>query len=76
MNIETPPKNITKLSNREIEVLRLLMKGFANRQIAAELRVCEKTIEKHLTNIYKKAEVSSRSEAILWGIEKGRDFPT
>jgi DNA-binding NarL/FixJ family response regulator len=76
MNFETPSKNNTQLSNREMEVLRLLMKGLANRQIAAKLRICEKAVEKHLTNIYKKAGISSRAEAILWGMEKGRDFPT
>ncbi len=65
-----------KLTEREIEVLNLLLEGFSNQQIAAELRVSEKTVEKHLTSIYKKAKVSSRSEAILWEISQSGDFPT
>lgn len=76
MNIENLHETIGDLSNREVDVLRLLLRGFPNQQIAAELRICEKTVEKHLTNIYNKLGVSSRSEAILWGVKKGRDFPT
>ena len=65
-----------ELSDRENEVLSLLMKCFSNQQIASELRISEKTVEKHLTNIYAKAGVSSRTEAVLWGMSQGRDIPT
>ena len=76
MSLENPQETIGNLSNREVEVLRLLLQGFSNQQIASELQICEKTVEKHLTSIYNKAGVSSRTEAILWGMAQGRDFPT
>lgn len=76
MSLENPQETSNSLSNREAVVLRLLLQGLSNQQIASELQVSEKTVEKHLTSIYKKAKVSSRSEAVLWGISQGRDFPT
>ncbi|MDQ2902247.1 MAG: response regulator transcription factor [Chloroflexota bacterium] len=50
---------------REIEVLSLLNRGESNYRIAYALGLKEKTIEKHLTHIYEKLHISSRSEAIL-----------
>jgi DNA-binding NarL/FixJ family response regulator len=63
------------LSEREKEILRLLALGATNRFISAELRIAPKTVEKHLERIYKKLGVTSRTEAALWGLEHGRDFP-
>lgn len=60
----------TKLSIQEQKVLELLLKGLANKQIALELQVCEKTVEKHLTSIYRKFGVTSRTEAILLGTKR------
>ena len=60
----------TKLSIQEQKVLELLLKGLANKQIALELQVCEKTVEKHLTSIYRKIGVTSRTEAILLGTKR------
>ena len=60
----------TQLSIHEQKVLELLLKGLANKQIALELQVCEKTVEKHLTSIYRKIGVTSRTEAILWGTKR------
>jgi len=76
MDLGPPGKTSEKLSSREWEVLRLLMRGYSNQHIATELQIVVKTVEKHLTCIYEKTRVSSRAEAILWGIQKGRDFPT
>lgn len=58
------------LSRREREVLRMLTEGAKNRDIAESLGVTTKTIEKHLENIYKKLDVTSRAEAIHWWVEK------
>lgn len=60
----------TQLSIQEQKVLELLLKGLANKQIALELQVCEKTVEKHLTSIYRKIGVTSRTEAILLGTKR------
>jgi DNA-binding CsgD family transcriptional regulator len=55
-----------KLSRRELEVLRLLATGLTNRDIAAQLFLSEKTVARHLSNIFAKLEVSSRSAATAY----------
>ncbi len=62
------------LSNREREVLQMLTEGADNNAITASLKITTNTVEKHLTNIYKKLGVTSRTEAALWWLEKGGDF--
>ena len=64
-----------ELSQRELEVFNLLLQGLSNKKIALSLGIHQKTVEEHLTSIYSKIGVSSRAEAILWGIEHLRDFP-
>jgi len=54
------------LSSRESEVAELTVKGLSNKEIANHLFVTEKTIRFHLTNIYKKMEVKSRAQLIVW----------
>lgn len=54
------------LSNREIEVVRQVSKGLSNREVGLNLFITEKTIKFHLTNIYKKMSVKSRSQLIVW----------
>ena len=55
-----------KLSNREAEVAELVSKGLSNREVANRLFVTEKTVKFHLTNIYKKMNVKSRAQLIVW----------
>jgi len=62
------------LSKREREVLQILTEGADNNAIAASLEITINTVEKHLANIYKKLGMTSRTEAILWWLEKGTDF--
>jgi DNA-binding NarL/FixJ family response regulator len=62
------------LSDREREVLQKLTDGIDNLAIADSLKVTTNTMEKHLTNIYKKLGVVSRTEAALWRLQKGGDF--
>ena len=54
-----------KFSQREKDVVNLLLKGKGNKQIALELGISTRTVEFHLTNIYAKLGVNSRSEAII-----------
>jgi DNA-binding CsgD family transcriptional regulator len=54
------------LSNREVEVAELVSKGMANKEVADRLFVTEKTVKFHLTNIYKKMAIKSRSQLIVW----------
>lgn len=52
-------------SNKEHEVINLLLQGKSNKQISAELKIRNRTVEFHLTNIYQKLGVGSRAEAIV-----------
>ncbi len=57
------------LSLREIEVLRVVARGGTNREVAGELVVSEHTVARHLSNIYTKLGVGSRSAATAWAYE-------
>ncbi|MGZ4458180.1 MAG: response regulator transcription factor, partial [Nocardioidaceae bacterium] len=57
------------LSPREVEVLRLVATGRSNRDIAAELVLSEKTVARHLANIFTKIEVSSRAGATAYAFQ-------
>jgi len=54
------------LSKREAEVAEKVCQGLSNNEAAAELFVTEKTIKFHLTNVYKKMKVKSRTQLIVW----------
>jgi DNA-binding CsgD family transcriptional regulator len=60
-----------RLTPREIEVLRLVAVGETNRGIAAELFLSEKTVARHLSNIFGKLDVSSRSAAAAYAYRHG-----
>lgn len=55
-----------RLSRRESEIVALVARGYRNKQIAAQLFICESTIKTHLYAIYKKLQIGSRMEAILY----------
>ncbi len=57
------------LTGREVEVLRLVASGRSNAQIAAELVVSEKTVARHLSNIFTKLDVGSRTAAAAYAFE-------
>jgi DNA-binding CsgD family transcriptional regulator len=57
------------LSRREIEVLRLLANGRTNREIASELGISERTVDRHVSNIYAKLDVATRSGATAYAYE-------
>ena len=56
------------LSEREVEVLRLLARGLSNRQIAPILSISEKTVSHHIQHIYDKIDVSTRAAATLFAM--------
>ena len=57
------------LTEREVEVLRLVATGRTNRAIAAELVLSEKTVQRHISNIFAKAGLSSRAAATAYAYE-------
>ena len=59
------------LTEREVEVLRLLARGWDNARIAEELVVSEGTVKNHVTSIYAKLNVHSRAQAVAWAWEHG-----
>jgi DNA-binding NarL/FixJ family response regulator len=62
---------IEPLSEREIEVLRLLARGLTNKDIAQTLILSVRTVEAHLRNVFGKLGVRSRTEAALWATKQG-----
>ena len=65
------PENPEALSDRETEVLRLLARGKANRQIASELHVEEETVKAHVSSILRNLGVRSRTQAALHAVRTG-----
>jgi DNA-binding CsgD family transcriptional regulator len=63
------PQRIGSLSEREAQVLRLLAAGKTNRAIADELFISEKTVARHVSNIFDKLGVSSRAGATAWAFQ-------
>lgn len=57
------------LSEREVEVLRLIARGLANRQMANRLCISPKTVERHIQNLYDKIGVSTRAAATVFAMQ-------
>jgi DNA-binding NarL/FixJ family response regulator len=68
---ESNAGNDSGLSARELEVLRLLSQGFDNTAIAQKLVITKRTVQNHVSNIYGKLGVNSRTEAMLYAIRHG-----
>ena len=66
-----PPAPITDLSEREIEVLRLIATGLSNAEAGRKLFIAPSTVKKHLENIYAKLGTRSRTQAIARAREVG-----
>jgi DNA-binding NarL/FixJ family response regulator len=65
-----------RLTERELEVLRLVAKGLNNREVAKELFISENTVKNHVRNILEKLQLHSRMEAVMYAMrEKLLDLP-
>lgn len=67
------PHNLTR---RELDVIRTLMLGCSNKEIARRLVISERTVQTHLSNIFAKMQVTSRTEVVLAAINNGWLPPT
>jgi predicted ATPase/DNA-binding CsgD family transcriptional regulator len=66
-----PGKAVSVLTPRELEVLKLVAQGLSNHDIAQRLFLSEHTVHRHLANILRKLNLSSRSAAAAWGVRAG-----
>lgn len=58
-----------ELTKRELEVLKLIARGMYNKEIADELVISEKTVKNHISNIFRKIDVSDRTQAAIYAIK-------
>ena len=70
-----PSTSSAGLSRREIEVLRLVMAGLANKHIARRLGIAERTVKAHLTSVFARIGVTDRTQAALWAQQHLDDPP-
>ena len=59
------------LTQREMEIMRVLARGCTNKEIAEELVISERTVQTHLSSIFAKLQVKSRTEAVLVAMQAG-----
>jgi DNA-binding NarL/FixJ family response regulator len=67
----TPKEFYDGLTAREVEILRMLATGMANKQIAYKLKISEKTVRNHVSNMYEKLDIYDRAQAVLYAVRKG-----
>ena len=67
----TPKEFYDGLTDREVEILRLLASGTGNKQIAYRLKISEKTVRNHVSNMYEKLGIFDRTQAVLYAVRKG-----
>jgi two-component system, NarL family, nitrate/nitrite response regulator NarL len=68
MKASAQPRNYG-LTQREIEVIRLVTEGCSNREIASRLEITEDTVKRHLTNVFDKIGMSTRLELALFALK-------
>jgi DNA-binding NarL/FixJ family response regulator len=67
----TPKEFYDGLTAREVEILKMLATGMANKQIAYKLGISEKTVRNHVSNMYEKLNIYDRAQAVLYAVRKG-----
>jgi DNA-binding NarL/FixJ family response regulator len=68
---ESDEMSIEEITAREVEVLRMLAEGLANKDIAARMRISDHTVKFHISSILEKLGASTRTEAVTIGIRRG-----
>jgi DNA-binding NarL/FixJ family response regulator len=67
----TPKEFYDGLTAREVEILKMVATGLANKQIAYKLKISEKTVRNHVSNMYEKLDIYDRAQAVLYAVRKG-----
>jgi DNA-binding NarL/FixJ family response regulator len=70
-DLEESMATLSELTEREMEILRLLLVGRTNKAIAAKMCISEKTVEFHLDKIYTKIGMRTRMLAGMWAMQQG-----
>ena len=65
------PPSEEPLTEREVEVLKLLARGLQNKEIAEELLISERTMSTHVSNIISKLHLANRTQAALYALKEG-----
>jgi two-component system NarL family response regulator len=68
--VDAQHDNAPRLTERELEVLRLVAKGMSNKEIAGELVIAENTVKNHVRNILEKLQMKSRMEAAMYAVRE------
>lgn len=69
--VAAPAADAPRLTDREVDVLKLVRHGHPNKQIARRLAISEATVKAHLTSIFQRIGVRDRTQAALWAFENG-----
>ncbi len=67
---ERPQVPVPRLTDRELQVLKLVARGMANKDIAKELFISENTVKNHVRNILEKLQLHSRMEAVVYAVRE------
>lgn len=72
---ESVPKPHAELSEREVQILKLVAQGYTNLEIAGELSLSEKTVRNRLSEIFQKLHLNNRTQAALYALREGLAEP-
>ncbi len=67
----SPPKQLEELTEREVEVFRLITRGLSNAEIGQELYISDTTVKTHITHILQKLDLRDRVQAVVLAYEAG-----